>query len=59
MKPGICAGCRKGRNCRFRQPGTWVVECEEFEKRPVPMQTGLALREFADLEGRRTDRPGA
>ena len=36
MKPGFVRGCRKGSDCRFRQPGTWVVECEEFEERPVP-----------------------
>jgi len=31
---GICARCKKQRNCRFRQPGTWVVECEVFEQDP-------------------------
>ncbi len=57
MKPGICAGCRKGSNCRFRQPGTWVVECEEFEERPVRMQTSLVPEEFAEQEGQRADQP--
>ena len=58
MRLGICAGCRKGSDCRFRQPGTWVVECEEFEERPVPMPTSLALGEFAELEGQRADQLG-
>ena len=58
MKPDICGGCKKGSDCRFRQPGTWVVECEEFEERPVPMQTSLVPGEFAELEGQCADQPG-
>jgi hypothetical protein len=27
---GLCGQCRKARACRFRQPGTWVVECGLF-----------------------------
>lgn len=30
---GVCAQCSKGTACRFRQPGTWVVDCQLFEKR--------------------------
>jgi len=58
MKAGMCTACRKGRNCRFRQPGTWVVECEEFEERPVPMQTSLVPEEFEELEEQRADQSG-
>lgn len=43
MRLAICVGCRKGGNRRLRQPGTWVVECEEFEERSVPMPAGLLL----------------
>ena len=28
---GICARCKKRKHCKFRQPGTWVVECDQFE----------------------------
>jgi len=59
MKPGICAGCSKGRKCRFRQPGTWVVECEEFEERPVPVQTSLVPGESVELERQRASQSGA
>ena len=59
MKPGICAGCRKGRNCRFRQRGTWVVECEEFEQFPTPKQTSLVPGESANLNEQPADEPGA
>jgi len=27
---GICARCKKRKGCRFRQPGTWVQECDLF-----------------------------
>ncbi len=59
MKPAICGGCKKGSDCRFRQPGTWVVECEDFEERPAPVPTGSVPGEFAELEGQRADQPGA
>ena len=38
MRPGICADCTKRDRCRYRQPGTWVFECEEFEERPASVQ---------------------
>ena len=59
MKPGICGGCKKGSDCRFRQPGTWVVECEDFEERPVPVPTSLVLPGLAAPEQQRADEPGA
>ena len=59
MKPGICAGCRKGSNCRFRQPGTWVVECEDFEERPVPVPTGSLLPRLATPEQQRANESDA
>ena len=27
---GICARCVRRARCRFRQKGTWVVDCERF-----------------------------
>ena len=57
MRPGICACCEKGGDCTFRQPGTWVVQCEDFEERPVPVPTGLVPEEYAELEGQRADQP--
>ncbi|MEN6496345.1 MAG: hypothetical protein ABFD16_18835 [Thermoguttaceae bacterium] len=30
MSCGICARCKKRKGCRFRQPGTWVEECDRF-----------------------------
>lgn len=32
MTRGMCARCKKGSDCKFREPGTWVVECDEFEE---------------------------
>lgn len=29
---GLCAQCKNGSTCGFRQPGTWVDECELFEQ---------------------------
>jgi len=59
MKPAICGGCKKGSDCRLRQPGTWVVDCEDFEERPVPVPTGLPLPEFSPPEQQCADEPGA
>ena len=59
MKPGLCKGGKKDSNCRFRQPGTWVVECEEFEERPVLVPTGLVLPGLAAPEQQRADQSGA
>jgi len=28
----VCARCKRRHHCRFRQPGTWVVDCELFEE---------------------------
>ena len=30
MSCGICSRCQWGDDCRLRQPGTWVVECEMY-----------------------------
>ena len=32
MKLGLCARCRQRSTCRFRQMGTWAVDCEQFEE---------------------------
>ncbi len=37
--PGICARCRSRDDCRFRQPGTWVEECDLFEDRDATATT--------------------
>ena len=29
-----CAICKLRKGCKFRQPGTWVVQCEVFEEDP-------------------------
>jgi len=34
VKYGMCARCAKRMDCRFRQQGTWVVECEFFREDP-------------------------
>ena len=31
MTLGVCARCRRRKNCRLRQPGTWVADCDAFE----------------------------
>jgi hypothetical protein len=36
MPVGMCALCRNREGCRFRQPGTWVVECAMFEEGGPP-----------------------
>ena len=59
MRPGICARCKKGSNCRFRQPGTWAAECEEFEERPTLVSTGLLQPELPAPEQPRAHQPGA
>ena len=32
MMVGLCAGCKKRGGCGYRQPGTWVNDCEGFEE---------------------------
>jgi hypothetical protein len=32
MTVGGCSLCKKAKNCRLRQPGTWVVDCDLFEE---------------------------
>ena len=59
MRPGICARCKKGSDCRLRQPGTWVVKCEDFEERPAPVPTGLMLPALAVPAQHGADEPGA
>ncbi len=36
MRQVVCARCKRRRHCKFRQPGTWVVECEFFELEAGP-----------------------
>ena len=55
MKPAICGRCKKGNHCRLRQPGTWVVECEDFEERPAPVPLGSALPSLAVPEQEHAD----
>lgn len=57
MKPGICGCCKTGSDCKFRQPGTWVAECDQFEQRPAPLPAGLLLPGPHELDGRLADQP--
>ena len=41
MKRGSCARCTKRHRCRFRQPGTWPLECDAFEEDPVAVPVDL------------------
>jgi hypothetical protein len=41
MSAGLCARCKKGEGCRFRQPGTWSVDCNLFDEGPPPKALGL------------------
>ena len=34
MSYGMCARCVRKMECKFRQQGTWVVECEYFREPP-------------------------
>jgi len=55
---GICARCKKRNGCKFRQPGTWVVECEVFEPRAEAVPVDLARERFARPEEQDADQPG-
>lgn len=34
MAIGLCAQCKHREGCGFRQPGTWVTDCNLFDERP-------------------------
>jgi hypothetical protein len=62
MVRGMCALCRSRGGCKFRQPGTWVVECDVFEEDPrvVGVDSQLARSvEAKERSGRRPTRTGS
>jgi hypothetical protein len=46
---GICARCKKGNTCGFRQPGTWVDECALF-KLKVRTSKDKVLPDWLEIE---------
>jgi hypothetical protein len=51
---GICAQCKKGKTCGFRQPGTWVDDCALFEQKRQSTKV-KALPEWLELEDASSD----
>lgn len=52
MALGLCARCNRRGGCRYRQPGTWVVECGRFDQslqpaRPDAPSGGITRRQPA------------
>jgi hypothetical protein len=45
MKVGRCERCKRQSDCGYRQPGTWVVDCELFDEGPRSGEPSL-LREY-------------
>ena len=52
----ICARCKRRYDCRFRQPGTWVVDCELFEQ-DARATIDAAPRRLADTELQEAGQP--
>jgi hypothetical protein len=50
MTVGLCTRCKKGKDCGFRQPGTWVVECALFDEKPRSDSPSLPPNRLAPLE---------
>ena len=46
---GICARCKNRSGCKFRQPGTWVLECDVFEEPPEDVPIDVALERLAEV----------
>ena len=62
MVRGMCALCKARRGCKRRQPGTWVVECDEFEEDPQLVSGDLEPArqpEAKERSGRRATRTGS
>ena len=58
MHQVVCAHCKKRRHCKFRQPGTWVVECELFEEEEIePTMIDALPRPRTDPPRQGTGRP--
>jgi hypothetical protein len=51
VKYGMCARCTKRLDCKFRQQGTWVVECEFFKEDPKakPINSAYDRTQRADV----------
>jgi hypothetical protein len=41
MVRGMCALCKSRGGCKFRQPGTWAVQCDAFEEDPQAVSVDL------------------
>ena len=49
----MCARCIRRMECRFRQQGTWVVECEYFRESPKVKRDGPVLEQVQRREALR------
>ena len=52
----VCACCKSRRHCKFRQPGTWVVDCELFDE-DARATIGAAPRRLAEAELQEAGQP--
>ena len=62
MVRGMCALCKWRGGCKFRQPGTWVVQCDVFEEDPRAVSADSQLApsvEARERSGRRPTRSGS
>ncbi len=62
MVRGMCALCKMRSRCKFRQPGTWVAECDLFEEDPRAVSVDSQLAPSAEAEegsGRQSTRTGS
>lgn len=47
----VCARCKRRRHCRYRQPGTWVVDCERFDEDARRRRAEAELQEAGEPAG--------
>ena len=62
MALGLCARCARREGCGFRQPGTWVTDCDLFDEKQrlegsiFPQDRSASLR--SRLAPALSDEPG-